>query len=121
MDKNEELKVYGTSTLEESLNYLRNMDESHRILFDSFDIVDEIIKKLVDLRKAAGLSQRDLAKLSGMRQPQIARYETQDEYPRLDNFIRIVEALNCKIKIEKKNEKTTKSVKSLPIETILMK
>lgn len=116
MGKDKELKVYGTSTLEESLEEFRNMDERYRILLDSFDLADSIMKKLVELRKEAGLSQRDLARLTGMRQPQIARYETLDEYPRLDTFLRIVDALNFQINLEKKSNKTRKSSKEKVLE-----
>ena len=112
MDQNEELRVTGTSTVEETLENLRNKDERFRILFDSFDILDEIIKRIVELRKEAGLSQRDLARLTNMKQPQIARYETQDESPRLETFVRILEALDCKLTIEKKNSKKTKTTKA---------
>lgn len=117
MGKDKELKVYGTSTLEESLQELRNIDERYRILLDSFDTADAIMKKLVELRKEAGLSQRDLAKLTGMRQPQIARYETLDEYPRLDTFLRIIDALKYQISLEKKSNKTNKSSKNNNLQT----
>lgn len=116
MGKDKELKVYGTSTLEESLEYLRNKDERYRILLDSFDTSDAIMKKLVELRKEAGLSQRDLARLTGMRQPQIARYETLDEYPRLDTFLRIIDALKYQISLEKKSNKSNKPSKNSSLE-----
>ena len=115
MGKNKELKVYGTSTVEETLENLRNKNETYRLIFDSFSIADSMMKKLVELRKKAGLSQRDLAKLTNIRQPQIARYETCEESPRLDNFVRIVDALNYRLvfkeKITKKEE-TNSSEKS---------
>ena len=121
MGKNKELKVYGTSTVEESLNNLRNKDERFRILFDSFDIEDQVIARLVELRKEAGLSQRDLARLTGMKQPQIARYETGDKSPRLDTFIRILEALNYKITLEKKSFKKESSSRNSEVSLGLAK
>ena len=105
MGKNKELRVTGTSTLEETLEELRNKNETYRLIFDSFDITNAMMKKLVELRKEAGLSQRDLAELTNIKQPQIARYETCEESPGLDNFVRIVDALNYRLVFEKKNEK----------------
>ena len=121
MDKDKELKVYGTSTLEESLQKVRELSETNRIVLDSFNTADAIMKKLVELRKEAGLSQRDLAKLTGMRQPQIARYETLDEYPRLDTFIRILDALNYSINLQKKTEKKDKKSSSKEVSIGLSK
>lgn len=109
MDKNKELKVTGTSTVEETFEKLRNKNETYRLIFDSFEITNAMMKKLVELRKEAGLSQRDLAKLTNIKQPQIARYETCEESPRLDNFIRIVDALKYRLVFEKKNEIKDKS------------
>lgn len=108
MDKNKELKVYGTSTLEDSLRKVRELSETNRIVLDSFYTAKNILNHLAKLRKESGLSQRDLAKLTGMKQPQIARYEKHKEYPRLDTFLRILDALNYNIELQKKNEVSSK-------------
>ena len=90
------------TSLQDSLQKVRELSETNRIVLDSFVTAKAILKNLTNLRKEAGLSQRDLAKLTGMKQPQIARYETHEEYPRLDTFIRIIDALNYTMNLEKK-------------------
>ena len=107
MDKNEEL-VVTTSTLEESLQKLREKGPKYRLILDSFDSADSMLTKLAELRKQAGLTQRELADLTGIRQPQLARYEKCNEYPRLDIFIRIADALKFNVVFQKQASKKTK-------------
>lgn len=107
MEKNEEL-VVTTSTLEETFQELREEGPMYRIILDSFDSADAMLTKLAELRKAAGLTQRELADLTGIRQPQLARYEKCNEYPRLDIFIRIADALKFNVIFQKQASKKAK-------------
>ncbi len=55
------------------------------------------MKRLASLRKARGLSQRDLAKLSRVNHITIARLETGVYDPRLSTLRRLAKALNVKV------------------------
>jgi DNA-binding XRE family transcriptional regulator len=46
----------------------------------------QIAQLIIDMRKAAKLTQQELAKLSGIKQPQLARLETGGQLPRLDTL-----------------------------------
>ena len=108
MEKNEEELVVTTSTLEETFQELREEGPMYRIILDSFDSADAMLTKLAELRKAAGLTQRELADLTGIRQPQLARYEKCIECPRLDIFIRIADALKFNVVLKKQASKKVK-------------
>lgn len=68
------------------------------------DIIFCIIKRRIDL----GLSQRDLAVKTGIKQPMIARIETLKTIPRLDTLILIVNELGLELKtVDKKDDMKT--------------
>lgn len=50
--------------------------------------------KLVRLRAEAGMTQKDLAKASGISVPQIGRYETGVSKPRMTAIVKLARALN---------------------------
>ena len=51
------------------------------------------------LREERGLSQRDLAKIVGIKQPQIARLEKGDHLPSLETLLRLADALSARVVI----------------------
>ena len=57
----------------------------------------QIIKKITNLRTKKGLSQNDLAKITGIKQPIISRMEQGITNPRLDTVIKIVDALEYEL------------------------
>lgn len=59
------------------------------------NIIISIIKRRIDL----GMSQRDLALKSGIKQPMIARIEKFDNIPRLDTLLKLLDALNLALTI----------------------
>lgn len=52
-----------------------------------------IIDELVEIRKAKGLTQRELAKVANIAQPAIARIESKASTPQLSTIIKILMAL----------------------------
>lgn len=80
-------------------------------------------QRLLRIRKAAGLSQYDLAKTTGISHRMIAHYETHIKYPSADTVMRLAKALKVSteqlmgsktIKIkEEVNRKTLKKVRML--------
>ena len=53
--------------------------------------------RLRDRRRAAGVSQRELAELGGLGEATVARLETAAQSPRLDTIRRIAAALDCPV------------------------
>ncbi len=49
------------------------------------------------LREERGMSQRELAKMTGIKQPQIARIEKGGQVPTLETLWRLMDALNATI------------------------
>jgi transcriptional regulator with XRE-family HTH domain len=60
----------------------------------------EIAEQVVQQRKAHGLSQEELATLTGTTQSAIARLESGGRPPRIDTLLRIAEALDCELVVE---------------------
>ena len=54
---------------------------------------------IVLLREERGWSQRDLAKKTGIKQPQIARLEKGGQMPTIETLWRLADALNAKVVI----------------------
>lgn len=52
-----------------------------------------IICELIDARQEKGISQKKLEKLSGVKQPVIARMELGDSNPRLETVLKVLAAL----------------------------
>ena len=60
----------------------------------------ELIGKLIEAREQRGLSQRDLAKLSGVKQPSIARLESMRATPQIDTLFKLLNPLGYTLVIE---------------------
>jgi len=59
----------------------------------------QIAEQVVAQRHARGLSQRELAELTGTTQSAIARLESGGRPPRIDTLQRIANALDCELSI----------------------
>ena len=59
-----------------------------------------IAEQVTQQRKARGLSQKELAELTGTTQSAIARLESGGRPPRIDTLLRIAEALDCELIVE---------------------
>ena len=60
----------------------------------------QIADKVATRRTERGLSQRELAELTGTTQSAIARLERGGRPPRIDTLLRIAEALDCELVVE---------------------
>ena len=60
----------------------------------------QIAEQVTKERKALGLSQKELAELTGTTQSAIARLESGGRPPRIDTLLRIAEALDCELIVE---------------------
>lgn len=58
-----------------------------------------LIGKVIEAREAKGISQRELAELSGIKQPAIARLERMQATPQIDTLFKLLSPLGYTIKI----------------------
>ena len=84
----------------------KNFDE----MFNDNDYVSEedreiinlevkLIGKMIEAREKQGLTQRDLAKISGVKQPAIARIESLLSTPQLDTLLKVLIPLGYSLEI----------------------
>lgn len=69
-------------------------EERQKIAFEV-----ELIGKLIEAREKKGYSQRDLAELSGVKQPAIARLESLKSIPRVDTLLKLLNPLGYTLSI----------------------
>ena len=60
----------------------------------------QIADDVASRRSELGMSQRELAELTGTTQSAIARLERGGRPPRIDTLLRIAEALDCDLAVE---------------------
>jgi ribosome-binding protein aMBF1 (putative translation factor) len=83
-----------SSAFERLRERLAHVDEDQGWFFAA--IADQV----ADQRKSRGLSQAELAELTGTTQSAIARLESGGRPPRLDTLLRIAEALDCELTVD---------------------
>jgi transcriptional regulator with XRE-family HTH domain len=59
-----------------------------------------IAEQVAGRRRSLGLSQAELAELTGTTQSAIARLESGGRPPRIDTLLRIANALDCELSVE---------------------
>ena len=59
----------------------------------------ELIGKMIEAREKKGLSQRELAQISGVKQPAIARLESMKTTPQIDTLFKILSPLGYTLSI----------------------
>lgn len=59
----------------------------------------ELIVKMIEAREKKGLSQRELAEISGVKQPAIARLESMKATPQIDTLFKVLNPLGYTISI----------------------
>lgn len=68
----------------------------------------DLIGKMIEAREEKGLSQRELAELSGVKQPAIARLESMQTTPQIDTLFKVLNPLGYTISIVPlENQKTS--------------
>jgi len=66
---------------------------------DAINFEISLIGKLIEAREKRGLSQKQLAELTGMKQPAIARLESMKATPQIDTLFRILKPLGYTLAI----------------------
>lgn len=85
------------TTLSDYLNDESKVTKAERA---QIEFETELIGKLIEAREQRGLSQRDLAKLSGVKQPSIARLESMRATPQIDTLFKLLNPLGYTLVIE---------------------
>ncbi len=73
-------------------------DSEVRAAYDALEPEYTLIRELIDLRIKRGLSQRELAKRAGLKQPTLARVES-GKTASLRTLRRVAEALNADVRV----------------------
>ena len=66
---------------------------------DKINFEIELIGKIIEAREERGLSQRELSRLSGVKQPAIARIESMRSTPQIDTLFKVLNPLGYKLSI----------------------
>ncbi len=88
---NEEFTEFGD--LYNDLNYLSEADKA------IIDFEVSLIGKVIEAREKKGISQKELSKLSGVKQPAIARLESMRATPQIDTLFKILKPLGYTLAI----------------------
>ena len=78
---------------------LEKNNETFKKWGDLYRIEENIINTIISTRKKKGLTQKEVAEMTGLKQPAIARIENNVNSPQLDTLIKILDALDLKIEI----------------------
>jgi DNA-binding XRE family transcriptional regulator len=77
-------------------------DAEYRREYERTRLANDVAIKVIQFRVTNGLSQAELARRLGMRQPNVARLESGDHEPSLRTLARLAEVLNQDFSIEVK-------------------
>lgn len=66
---------------------------------EAIELGKSLILKLVEAREMQGVSQRELSRISGIKQPAIARMEKMKSTPQIDTLIRVLVPLGYTLEI----------------------
>ncbi len=78
------------------------LNNNQKEYFKYADMTNEIIVQLINRRLELGITQRQLAAKSEIKQPMIARIEKFESIPRIDTVVKLADALGLKIIISSK-------------------
>lgn len=76
-----------------------NVEEYAKSESELLNLEFQLIEKIVKIRNERGLSQRELCKIIGMKQPYLVKIENKQISPSINTIIKILSALNLKIEI----------------------
>lgn len=80
-------------------DYMNDETRVSPALKEKINFEVELIGKIIEARESKGLSQRDLANLSGVKQPAIARLESMKTTPQIDTLFKLLSPLGYTISV----------------------
>lgn len=90
--------------LEQFWDSLKEQNDNVRVEIETADESIKIIKEIVNARIKMNLSQRELAKKCGIKQPALARIESFKVSPTLPTLIKLAKYVNIKIEVLKSDD-----------------
>lgn len=84
------------TTFSDYLNDKCKVSEAERA---QIEFETALIGKVIEAREAKGLSQRELAEISGVKQPAIARLESMRSTPQIDTLFKVLSPLGYTLSI----------------------
>lgn len=84
------------TTFSDYLNDKSKVSEAERA---QIEFETALIGKVIEAREAKGLSQRELAEISGVKQPAIARLESMRSTPQIDTLFKVLSPLGYTLSI----------------------
>ena len=85
-------------------NKLKTWENVRSELFSAEEIAESdlrvaLIGELVKARREQGITQKQLEKMSGVKQPVIARMESGDTNPKIDTILKVLASLGKTLKV----------------------
>lgn len=74
------------------------IDKEQRLIDMEFEIIDKLIK----IRSKQNLSQRDVEKLTSIKQPSLVSMEKRKHSPQLNTLIKLLDTYGYKLDLKKK-------------------
>ena len=65
------------------------------------DLKLQLVEKIIEAREEKGVTQKELAEMTGLKQTAISRFETSKTIPRLDTILKLITPLGYKLQIVK--------------------
>lgn len=87
------------TTFDEFLNE-QMKDEKFKKEYDALEPEFTIIQAMLDARRAAGLTQKELAERTGIAQGDISKIENGNANPSLHTLKRLADGMGMKLKLE---------------------
>ena len=88
-------------TWNECKDYVKSLGADSKKDMEEIEELSALISAVIKQRNDLGLTQRELAELSGLPQSSVARIETLKTTPKLDTFLKILHPLGLKLTITK--------------------
>jgi len=82
------------------INDLLENDAELKTEYDNLGLKYDLINKLIKFRKENDLTQKDFAKMVGLKQQAISRFEKGEIDPRLSFIKKIINGMNLKVIFE---------------------
>ena len=96
-------KTRGLVSLEESNERFASQGLEEKMIMEISKYIFLFADSLASKRRELGLSQRDIADATGLKQPAVARFERMEVIPRLDTIVRYMAAVGATIEIKFKD------------------
>lgn len=87
-------------TFDAMLESIAALGSEEKRIIEAAKDVSSIINAIAERRILAGLTQRQLADMCGVKQSAIARMESLRAIPRLDTLVKVARCLNCSLRVE---------------------